>query len=159
MELFVKIEISKNSRIKYEYDKELEALVCDRILHTPLTYPFNYGYIPNTLSGDGDPLDAVVLMDHELIPGCFIKCKVIGALETIDDQGEDTKLILVPITKVDPLSKNIDNISDINSHTLKTIKYFYEHYKDLENKQVIVNDFLNRDKAIEVYNKTKLNNN
>ena len=94
------IEISKGSNIKYEYDKEKKTLVCDRILYTPFRYIFNYGFIPNTLSLDSDPIDAVVIMDVSLIPGCIIKCKIIGCLETSDAEGEDPKLILCPIEKI-----------------------------------------------------------
>jgi inorganic pyrophosphatase len=148
----VYIEISKNSNIKYEYDKEIKSLVCDRVLHTPFRYEFNYGFIPDTLSPDGDALDAVVLMDESLIPGCYIKCKIIGCLDTSDEKGIDPKLILVPIDKIDPNSKDMNNISDISEHNLKKIKYFYKHYKDLENKMVEVGNFLNKEDSIKVYN-------
>ena len=146
------IEISKNSSVKYEYDDKLKSLICDRILYTPFKYEFNYGFIPNTLSDDEDTLDAIVLMDEALVPGCYIKCKIIGCLETIDEKGNDPKLILVPIDKVDPNSVNINDINDIKEHDLKKIKYFYEHYKDLENKKVIIGNFLNREKSINIYN-------
>jgi inorganic pyrophosphatase len=152
IELNVFIEISKNSNIKYEYDSELKSLVCDRILHTPFRYEFNYGFIPNTLSDDGDTLDAIVLMEESLVPGSYIKCKIIGCLETEDEKGNDPKLILVPINKVDPNSKNINNITDIPEHDLKKIKYFYEHYKDLENKKVTIGNFLSREKSLIIYN-------
>ncbi len=148
----VYIEISKNSNIKYEYDKELKSLICDRVLHTPFRYEFNYGFIPDTLSQDGDALDAVVLMDESLIPGCYIKSKIIGCLETSDEKGIDPKLILVPIDKIDPNSININDISDISDHNLKKIKYFYQHYKDLENKIVEVGNFLNKEDSIKIYN-------
>jgi inorganic pyrophosphatase len=147
----VYIEISKNSNIKYEYDNELKSIVCDRILHTPLKYDFNYGFIPNTLSDDEDTLDAIVLMDESLVPGCYIKCKIIGCLETLDEKGNDPKLILVPINKIDPNSKNINDINDIPEHNLKKIKYFYEHYKDLENKKVVVGKFLDREESYKIY--------
>ena len=110
------IEISKNSSVKYEYDDKLKSLICDRILYTPFKYEFNYGFIPNTLSDDEDTLDAIVLMDEALVPGCYIKCKIIGCLETIDEKGNDPKLILVPIDKVDPNSVNINDINDIKEH-------------------------------------------
>jgi len=147
----VYIEISKNSNIKYEYNKELQALVCDRILHTPFKYDFNYGFIPDTLSDDGDTLDAIVLMEESLIPGSYIKCKIIGCLETVDEKGSDPKLILVPMDDVDPLSKNINDITDIPTHTLTKIKYFYKHYKDLENKKVVVGNFLNKEMSNIIY--------
>ena len=104
-EIDVFIEISKNSHIKYEYDHNKKALRCDRLLHTPLKYIFNYGFIPNTLSGDGDPLDVIVLMEDELIPGCYIKCKILGCLDTSDDEGHDPKIIACPIDKIAPSYK------------------------------------------------------
>jgi inorganic pyrophosphatase len=180
------IEISKGGHIKYEYDKERNILICDRILHTPMKYPFNYGFIPKTLSEDGDPLDVVVLMDDELVPGCMIQCKILGYLDTRDNEGNDPKMIVCPVEKVDPVWKNVDclfndsiyqesesmtesteniinetiyssisNIqlskSNINHVTLTRIKYFFQHYKDLENKKVIVGDFYNKPDAIKIY--------
>jgi inorganic pyrophosphatase len=145
------IEIAKNSHIKYEYDKEKRALICDRILHTPLKYHFNYGFIPNTLSEDGDPIDAIVLMDDALVPGCYIKCHILGYLQTEDSAGNDPKLICCPISKVDPLWNNIDDIDQISEHELEKIKYFFQHYKDLEYKQVIVGDFKSKEDAINCY--------
>jgi inorganic pyrophosphatase len=181
-EVDVIIEISKGSHIKYEYDKERNMIVCDRILHTPMKYPFNYGFIPNTLSEDGDPLDVVVLMDDELVPGCVIKCKILGYLDTKDDEGNDPKIIACPIGKIDPMWRDIDdlftlesiqrinNLSNqdvnafinwaddkkfnnlnINNHTLIRIIYFFQHYKDLENKSVTVGYFYNKSQAIQIY--------
>jgi inorganic pyrophosphatase len=155
-EIDVFIEISKNSHIKYEYDKALNALRCDRILHTPLKYIFNYGFVPNTLSDDGDPLDVVVLMEDELVPGCHIKCRILGCLDTSDDEGDDPKIIACPITKIDPTYKNITNLCDIPNHTLDKIVYFFTHYKDLENKYVQIGDFWNKDIAIDIYEKSKI---
>ena len=145
------IEISKNSHIKYEYDKTMNSLRCDRILHTPLKYNFNYGFIPNTLSDDGDPLDVVVVMEDELLPGCYIKCKILGCLDTSDDEGNDPKIIACPIDKIDPTYRNINNLNDIPIHTLDKIEYFFSHYKDLENKKVIIGNFLNKENAIKIY--------
>jgi inorganic pyrophosphatase len=185
-EVDVIIEISKGSHIKYEYDKERNMIVCDRILHTPMKYPFNYGFIPNTLSEDGDPLDVVVLMDDELVPGCVIKCKILGYLDTKDDEGNDPKIIACPIGKIDPMWRDIDdlftlesiqrinNLSNqdvnafinwaddkkfnnlnINNHTLIRIIYFFQHYKDLENKSVTVGYFYNKSQAIQIYTESK----
>ena len=151
VEVDVFVEISKNSHIKYEYDNEKKMLICDRILHTPLKYHFNYGFIPNTLSLDGDPLDVFILMEDELVPGCTIKCKFLGCLETEDDQGNDPKIIVCPSKKVDPSYSRFKNITDISHHTLDKIKYFFSHYKDLENKQVVVGNFLHKKEAINVY--------
>ena len=151
IELDVFIEITKNSHIKYEYNKVLKALVCDRILHTPLKYEFNYGFIPNTLSQDGDPLDVVVIMDDELIPGSYVKCKFLGVLETEDDQGIDPKIIMCPCKKVDPKYNSVNDISDLPVSTREKIQYFFTHYKDLEHKHVDVGNWLNKDDAIDIY--------
>lgn len=145
------IEISKGSNIKYEFDKEKNCLVCDRILYTPFRYIFNYGFVPNTLSLDSDPIDAVVLVDESLVPGCYIKCKIIGCLETTDAEGIDPKLILCPIDKIDPKSKNINDITDLPPMLLEQIKYFFSHYKDLENKEVQIGNFVSKEKSIQIY--------
>jgi inorganic pyrophosphatase len=145
------IEISKGSNIKYEFDKKKNLLVCDRILYTPFRYIFNYGFIPETLSPDSDPIDAVVIMDDTLVPGCVIRCKIIGCLETSDSEGIDPKLILCPIDKIDPKSKEINDIDNLSSFILDQIKYFFTHYKDLENKHVEIGKFLSKDEAIRIY--------
>ena len=145
------IEISKNSHIKYEYDKTKKALICDRVLHTPFTYLFNYGFIPNTLSEDCDPIDVVVVMDDELLPGCYINCKLLGVLETKDDKGNDPKLIMCPSKKIDPAYSLYNDINDVNLSTKDKIKYFFAHYKDLENKQVEIGEFRDKNYAIQVY--------
>lgn len=150
----VYIEISKNSHIKYEFNQKKNILVCDRILHTPFSYPFNYGFIPNTLSLDNDPIDVIVLMDDELIPGCSIKCKFLGCLETKDDEGVDPKLIMCPCDKIDPTYKSIHDIHDVPSHTIEKIRYFYKHYKDLEHKQVEIGNILDKKAAIRIYQKS-----
>ena len=157
IEIDVFIEIAKNSHIKYEYDPDLKALVCDRILHTPLKYEFNYGFIPNTLSQDRDPLDVVVIMDDELVPGCYVKCKFLGVLETEDDEGVDPKIVMCPCRKVDPKYNSIKDISDLPLSTREKIQYFFSHYKDLENKHVTVGNWLYKDDAINIY-KHSLNN-
>ena len=156
------IEISKNSNIKYEYNHEINTLICDRVLHTPFKYPFNYGFIPKTLSLDMDPLDVVLLMDDEVVPGCQIRCKFIGCLETKDDAGIDPKIIMCPSHSVDPTYASINGIKDVPLHTIEKIKYFFSHYKDLENKNVEIGDILDKvdainiyKNAIELYNKEK----
>jgi len=154
-EIDVFIEISKNSHIKYEYDTRSKALRCDRILHTPFKYFFNYGFVPNTISGDGDPLDVIVLMEDELIPGCYIKCKILGCLSTSDDDGDDPKIIACPVNKIAPGYKELNELEQISAHTLKKIEYFFSHYKDLENKKVHIKGFLNRHQALEIYEKSK----
>lgn len=148
-EVEVFIEISKGSNIKYEYDGN--KLVCDRILYTPFRYIFNYGFVPNTLSLDSDPIDVVVIMDDSLVPGCTIKCKIIGCLETADDEGDDPKLIVCPINKIDPKSRTINKLSDLSPFVLEQIKYFFTHYKDLENKHVKIGNFLDKNNAEQIY--------
>lgn len=150
-EVLVYVEISKNTNIKYEFEPKLNALICDRVLHTPFMFPFNYGFVPGTMSGDGDPLDAIVYMEESLIPGSYIKCRIVGCLETSDEKGEDNKLILVPCKKVSAINANIDTIYDLPSVFLEKVGYFYQHYKDLENKQVKVGRMFNKDAAIQIY--------
>jgi inorganic pyrophosphatase len=160
MEVLVHVEISKNSRIKYELDKEYNMLICDRVLPTPFSFPFNYGFVPSTLSGDGDPLDVIIFMEESLEPNTLIKCRIIDALETIDENGEDFKLICVPLKKVSFNESNIENISDINSHFIEKIKYFYSHYKDFEkNKFVKIGNLIGKEKAIEIYKNSIINKN
>jgi inorganic pyrophosphatase len=154
-EVLVFIEIQKNTNIKYEYDKTLNALICDRILYTPFMFPFNYGFIPNTLSGDGDPLDALIYMEQPLIAGSYIKCRIIGCLETTDEKGDDAKLILVPAKNVSHNESNIESIKDLPKTFIEKVIYFYKHYKDLENKQVTIGKLLGKNEAIEIYNNSK----
>lgn len=148
----VQIEIPQGSNVKYEIDHHTHQLVCDRFLHGPFAYPFNYGFIVNTLGGDGDPLDAVVICNRSLLPTCLIKCKIIGALVTVDENGRDEKIILVPDDKIDPYNKSINSYKDLDIHTLDEIKYFFTHYKDLEiGKFIHVEDFIDRKDAWDVY--------
>ena len=145
------IEIAKNTHIKYEFDEDSKTLICNRVLHTPFNYFFNYGFIPNTISPDNDQLDAVVLMDDALVPGCTIQCKILGCLETRDEEGIDPKMILCPSHKIDPSYDRLNNIQDLTPHTLNRIRYFFSHYKDLENKSVEVGSFLMKEDAIAIY--------
>jgi inorganic pyrophosphatase len=129
------IEISKGSSVKYEFDNG--KLKVDRFLNVPFVYPFNYGYLPNTLGRDDDPLDAVVICEHQLLPCVSIKCKLIGVLKTNDEHGEDNKFIFVPDDKVDIKSKNITNLGHIEKKMLDKIEYFFTHYKDLDSNKWI----------------------
>lgn len=153
MTVTVQIEICIGMTVKYEIDHHANTLICDRFLHGPFAYPFNYGYIVNTLGGDGDPLDAIVICKPSLQPMCFIKCKIIGALITSDEKGRDEKIILVPDPSVDPNNKDINEYTDLPIHTLNELKYFFEHYKDLENgKYVKVDSFVDAKEATDIYN-------
>lgn len=132
MPIKVFIEIPENSRVKYERDEETGILMCDRILHTPMGFPFNYGFVLGSKGQDGDPTDIVLLASEGLVPGVGIKAQLIGMLEMEDEEGIDTKLIAVPVKKVDPLFGTWSDVSDIPEHTKNKIKHFFDHYKDLE---------------------------
>jgi inorganic pyrophosphatase len=145
MDVNVVIEISKGSNVKYEYDSKTKRLICDRILQTPVSYFFNYGFIENTLSDDNDSLDAVVLCDESLFPTCHILCRPVGVLHTVDEHGDDPKIILVPSSSVNPLYDNIKDLNDINVKVLEKLKFFFENYKKMEkNKWVQTGDFYDR---------------
>jgi inorganic pyrophosphatase len=127
------IEISANGDpIKYEVDKESGAIFVDRFLGTAMHYPCNYGYIPQTLADDGDPVDVLVLTPFPLIPGSVVRCRVLGVLKMTDDGGIDAKLLAVPLDKLCPMYSHIKSLADVPEFTLNQIKHFFEHYKDLE---------------------------
>jgi inorganic pyrophosphatase len=129
----VVIEIPMNSEpVKYEVDKDSGAIFVDRVLTTPMRYPCNYGYIPHTLCGDGDPVDVLVVMPLPLVPGCVIRVRPVGMLRMVDDAGEDTKLVAVPVSKVFPGYDHVRSIEDVPEATRERIRHFFEHYKDLE---------------------------
>lgn len=132
-EVNVIIEIPQGGDpIKYEIDKDTGALFVDRILGTSMRYPCNYGYIPNTLCGDGDPIDVLVLMPMALQAGCVVKCRPIGVLKMSDESGEDAKLLAVPVSKTTPIYDSVKSYKDIPEIQIKQIAHFFEHYKDLE---------------------------
>tara|TARA_B100000131_G_scaffold256061_1_gene250725 strand:- start:118 stop:618 length:501 start_codon:yes stop_codon:yes gene_type:complete len=136
------VEIPRNSNVKYEYDKKLQMMRCDRIIKTAMLYPGNYGYIPNTLSGDGDPIDILLLCDYPIYPGTVVNVKVIGVLLTTDESGDDEKLIAVPSKKVDSSYVDINNVDQLSKVEINKIKHFFEHYKDNDkNKWVKVKTF------------------
>ena len=118
--------------IKYEMDKEAGTLVVDRFLYTPMTYPGNYGFVPHTLSEDGDPIDVLICNTRPLVPGCVINVRPIGVLVMEDDGGKDEKIIAVPVPKLTRRYDKIQNYTDLPDITLKQIEHFFEHYKDLE---------------------------
>ena len=148
------IEIPYQTCVKYEYDEKYKMLRCDRILNTSMLYPGNYGYIPNTLGGDGDPLDILVLCDYQLNPGIIIECKVIGVLLMEDEKGLDEKIIAVPSERVDSNSNFLNNLNDISPVILQKIKHFYKHYKDNDkDKWCKVNDYQTKNYAIQLIEK------
>lgn len=127
------IEIPMNADpIKYEVDKESGAIFVDRFMGTAMHYPCNYGYIPRTIAGDGDPVDVLVITPFPLIPGVVVRCRPIGVLKMTDDGGVDAKVLAVPVDKLLPIYKKMQEPSDLHELQLNQIRHFFEHYKDLE---------------------------
>ena len=127
------IEIPMNGEpIKYEVDEDSGAIFVDRLLSTSMHYPCNYGYVPHTLCGDGDPVDVLVIFPHALPPGSVIRCRPVGVLKMTDESGEDAKVLAVPVDKVTPLYSQIKEATDLPEITLAQINHFFERYKDLE---------------------------
>jgi inorganic pyrophosphatase len=127
------IEIPMNADpVKYEVDKESGAIFVDRFMSTSMHYPTNYGYVPNTISGDGDPVDVLVITPVPLIPGVVVTCRPIGILKMTDEAGEDGKVLAVPTDKILSIYTQWQKPEDLNPLRLKTIAHFFEHYKDLE---------------------------
>jgi inorganic pyrophosphatase len=153
----VVIEIPANSPgVKYEFCKDSGAIFVDRFLQTPMHYPANYGFVPNTLSGDGDPADVLVISRYNLIAGSVIEAKPIGVLITKDEKGFDEKIIAVPSNSVSAEYSNVNDISDLPKLILDQIQHFFEHYKDLEKgKFVKVEGFKGVVEAREILKKAK----
>ncbi len=149
------IEVAVGSEpIKYEIDKNSGALFVDRYLFTPMTYPCNYGFVPHTLSDDGDPIDVLVATTRPIIPGAVINCRPIGVLLMTDEAGQDEKIIAVPTTKLSERYKNVLSYTDLPEITLKQIEHFFEHYKDLEpNKWVKIDSWKGVKEAKALLNK------
>lgn len=148
-EINVIIEIPANSDpVKYEVDKDSGALFVDRFLNTAMFYPCNYGYVPQTLSDDGDPVDVLVVTPTPLIGGSVIKARPIGLLKMMDEKGEDAKVLAVPVSKLSSLYDHVKSHEDMPQSLLATIRHFFEHYKDLEQgKWVKVEGWLGIDAA------------
>ncbi|MDE2188287.1 MAG: inorganic diphosphatase [Patescibacteria group bacterium] len=147
-EINVFIEITQGSAVKYELDKESGVIVADRFLHTSMHYPFNYGFIPSTKAEDGDPVDVLLLSSAPLQPGTMIEARPIGMLEMEDEAGLDDKILAVPKVKIDPHYGDVNDISDLNGHTLDRVKHFFETYKELEpGKWVKVKGFFGKKEA------------
>lgn len=136
----VVIEVPQHADpIKYELDKASGAIFVDRFMHTAMHYPCNYGFVPNTLSDDGDPVDVLVVSHFPLIPGCVINCRPVGVLNMDDEAGSDAKILAVPSSKLKPVFNHVKSPDDLPSFLTDQIKHFFEHYKDLEpNKWVKV---------------------
>jgi inorganic pyrophosphatase len=141
------IEIPRGSLNKYEIDKETGLIALDRVMHTAQVYPIDYGFAPQTLWDDGDALDVAILATEPLFPGIVVHSRPVGIMTMIDDGESDDKVIAVPVD--DPRWKDVKDISDVNEHTLKTIKHFFETYKGLQDKVVTIEGFKGKAEAIE----------
>ena len=118
--------------IKYEVDKDTGAMFVDRFMSTAMHYPCNYGYVPNTLCGDGDPADVMVISSLGLLPGSVIRCRPVGVLKMTDESGQDSKILAAPVDKITPMHEHIQSIEHVPSMLCKRIEHFFAHYKDLE---------------------------
>ncbi|MBA2649413.1 MAG: inorganic diphosphatase [Legionella sp.] len=148
-EINVVIEIPMHGEpVKYEVNKETGALFVDRFMTTSMFYPTNYGYVPNTLSEDGDPVDVLVVTPVPLISGAVIPCRVVGMLKMTDEAGIDAKLLAVPITKLTKMYQSVQTYLDLPQHLLLSLEHFFKHYKDLEEgKWVKVEGWVSADEA------------
>ena len=141
--------------VKYEIDKDSGAMFVDRFLNTAMYYPVNYGFVPHTLSDDGDPLDIMVLSQAEVVPGVVIRSRPIGVLIMEDEAGLDEKILAVPIDKLNPFYTNMESFRDVRPTRLEQITHFFEHYKDLEKgKWVRVQRWGDADEAREIISKS-----
>lgn len=145
------IEIPKGSRAKYELEKESGMLIIDRVLYSSVYYPHNYGFIPRTYCDDQDPLDILVLSQVNVVPLCIVSARVIGVMRMLDNDEADDKIIAV--AENDMSVNHYTDITELPIHFIKEVKNFFEDYKKLESKEVLVEEFLNRDTAIDIVKK------
>lgn len=150
-EMNVIVEIPKGSKNKYEIDKETGLIALDRVMHTSQDMPFDYGFIPQTLWEDGDPLDVVILTTHPLHPGILAKVRPVGMMDMVDDGESDVKIIAVPVK--DPRFAEIQDLSDVNKHTLKEMEHYFTTYKKLQNKEVVIKGFGDKKTAMDAFTK------
>ncbi len=152
-EFNVVIEIPKYSRNKYEYDEELDVIKLDRVQFTAMSSPYDYGFIPQTRSEDGDHLDAFVLLDNSVFPGCVVAARPVGVLKMIDSGEMDEKIIAVPAD--DTRYSHITDLSQLSPHIQKEIQHYFEHYKDLQNKKVEIIAWGDKKEALEIMKKSQ----
>jgi len=148
------IEIPKGSNMKYEYDGDLGVFRFDRSLDSAMVYPASYGSIPGTLCDDGDPLDILVITERPIDKGVVVECRVLGVLDMDDDGDKDYKVLAVPTST----RKRFRNLQDVDDLFLRVCKNFFNHYKDLDNKVVTVHNWLNKDEAYNIINKSLVDN-
>ena len=142
------VEIPKGSRNKYEFDTEKQVLKLDRFLFSSMVYPTDYGYFPETMAEDGDPLDAMICVSEPTFPGCLIEIKPIALFKMEDEKGIDDKVLCVPLT--DPGWSSLETLEDLSKQLREEIEHFFSVYKDLERKKVRVDGWYSREDAIEV---------
>lgn len=138
-EMNVIVEINKGSHNKYEIDKKTGLIALDRVAHTGQDFPFDYGFVPQTLWDDGDALDVIILTTYPLMPGILVRVRPVALMKMIDSGEGDDKIIAVPTD--DPRWKEVQDLADVNTHTLKVIEHFFTTYKKLQNKEVVVKGF------------------
>lgn len=148
------IEIPSGSRNKYEYDHERGIFRLDRVLYSSVHYPTDYGFIPETLADDGDPLDILVVMEEPTFPGCYVRARPIGTLVMSDEKGMDEKILALPMD--DPRFEGIMELDDLHPHWLREIENFFATYKTLQNKVVTINGWETRKVAWEIIRRTQL---
>ena len=141
----VLIEIPKGSRNKYEYDFDIKKIRYDRMIFSSMMYPADYGFIPETMALDGDPLDVLVLVTEPTFPGCVMEVKPIGVFHMTDEKGPDEKIICVPVS--DPIANKLADLKEMNPHLISEIEHFFQVYKDLEKKKVDVGGWGNIEEA------------
>jgi len=143
------VEIPAEGKVKYEYDPKTGVILVDRFINTAFSYPCNYGFIPQTLAGDHDPIDVLVITPEPLLPGSVIEVRPIGVLMMTDEKGPDEKILCLATEKSDPSHAHIQEYKDLNPSFLAKLKHFFEHYKDLDKeKWVKLENFENKAKAI-----------
>ena len=147
------IEINKGSKNKYEIDKKTGLIKLDRVMHTSQDYPFDYGFVPQTIWDDGDALDVVVLTTYPLFPGVMLKARPVAVFNMIDSGESDAKIIAVPVE--DPRFDHIKDLEDINKHTIREIEHFFLTYKKLQHKEVSIHNVEGKDKAQEIFTKSQ----
>lgn len=153
MTVDVVIEIPQGSQNKYEVDHESGRVRLDRVLHSPMHYPAEYGFVENTLGEDADPIDVLVLTSFPTFPGCIISTRLIGMLEMTDDKGVDTKLLGVAAD--DPRYHHVQSLDDVNPHALREIPHFFQTYKQLENKEVTIGGWKGAADAVKVLEESR----
>jgi inorganic pyrophosphatase len=151
-EMNVIIEIPKFSKNKYEIDKDTGIIALDRVMHTAQDYPFDYGFVPQTLFDDGDALDVVMVTTYPLAPGILVKARPIGIMEMVDDGERDDKIVAVPVG--DPRFDEVQDISDLSSHFPKEMAHFFETYKKVQKKEVTIGEWGGVDAAKQAFSKS-----